>query len=324
MFMENVIIIGSGPAGYTAAIYASRANLKPIMFEGTLEKGGQLMLTTEVENYPGFPEGVQGPDLMDKFRKQAERFGTKFVNKLVDKIEFIDKNNKNTKPNSQKGFKLFFKEKGKEASIETKAIIISTGASANWTNLPSEMAFKGKGITTCATCDGFFFKEKNVIVVGGGDSACEEASFLSRIGIKSIKLVHRRDELRASKIMQDRVKKDPKIQIIWNSEINEFYGNGDKLEGVKLKNLKTNKISDLKIDGVFLAIGHTPNTKFLNGILELDEKGYIKTDARTRTSVDGIFACGDAQDFRYRQAVTAAGSGCQSAMESEKYLENLE
>ena len=322
--MENVIIIGSGPAGYTAAIYTARANLKPIMFEGTLEKGGQLMLTTEVENYPGFPEGVQGPDLMDKFRKQAERFGTKFVNKLIHKIEFIDVNNKNTKPDSKKGFKVFYKEKGKEVSLETKAIILSTGASANWTNLPSEKDFKGKGITTCATCDGFFFKDKDVIVVGGGDSACEEASFLSRIGIKSIKIVHRRDELRASKIMQDRVKKDPKIELVWDSAIEEFYGTGDKLEGVKLKNLKTNQITEVKIDGVFLAIGHTPNTKFLNGILDLDEKGYIKTDARTRTNVDGIYACGDVQDIRYRQAITAAGSGCQSAMETEKYLESLE
>ncbi len=321
--MEKLVIIGSGPAGYTAAIYASRANLKPIMFEGTLEKGGQLMLTTGVENFPGF-ESIQGPELMDKMRKQAEKFGAKFVNKLIDKIEFIDKNNKNTKPDSKKGFKLFYKDKGKDVSIETKAIIIATGASANWTNLPSEANFKGKGITTCATCDGFFFKGKDVIVVGGGDSACEEALFLSRIGIKSIKIVHRRDELRASKIMQDRVKKDSKIKIIWDTEISEFYGSGDKLEGVKLKNLKTNKISELPIDGVFLAIGHTPNTKFLNRIVEIDEKGYIKTDARTRTSVDGIYASGDVQDSRYRQAITAAASGCQSAMEVEKYLENLE
>ena len=314
--MENLIIIGSGCAGLTAAIYAARANLKPILFEGNLEKGGQLMLTTTVENFPGFPEGVQGPDLIENFHKQAEHFGTRFIQQSVSKIEKIDSK-------SIHHFKVHYNESDAEKEIEAKTIIISTGASAKWLDIPSEQKFKGRGITTCATCDCFFFRNKDVAVIGVGDSACEEALFLSRIGVKSITLIHRRDELRASKIMQDRIFNDPKIKVVWDSAIEEFYGDENILKGVKIKNLKDEKISNLKLDGVFLAVGHQPNTKFLKDFVEVDEKGYIKTDRRTRTNVPGVFACGDVQDAIYRQAITAAGTGCQSAMEAEKYIENM-
>ncbi len=307
--MENLVIIGSGCAGLTAAIYASRANLKPIVLEGEIEIGGQLTLTTNVENFPGFEQGVPGPELINKTKKQALKFGTRFISKFTDKITKSGNGN----------FIINYKEDGKNKKIETKAVIIASGASARWLGVKGEDKLKGRGISTCATCDGFFYKGKNIIVVGGGDSTCEESLFLSKLGINKIFIVHRKDSLRASKIMQDRVLKDPKIEFIWNSEIVEFLGE-KKLEGVKIKNTKDNKIKEMKIDGVFLAIGHNPNTKFLGNLVEVDDQGFIKTDRFTHTNIEGIFACGDVQDPRFKQAVTAAGSGCMAAMEAEKYL----
>ena len=304
--MHNVAIIGSGPAGYTAGIYASRASLEPVLFEG-LESGGQLMLTTDVENYPGFDSGVMGPDLMQIFKKQAEKFGTQIKTETVNKIEKIDG-----------GFKL---ETGK-GSYEFKSVIISSGASAIWLDVKGEKELQGHGVSSCATCDGFFFKEKKVIVVGGGDSAMEEALFLTKFATK-VYIVHRRDSFRASKIMQDRVLENEKIEVLWNKEVTEIHGK-ESVNSVSLKDTGDQSLLELAIDGVFVAIGHTPNVAFLDGLVDLDEKGYIKTGftTDTSTSVPGVFAAGDVADSVYRQAVTAAGTGCQAAIDAERWLEH--
>ena len=306
----NVIIIGSGPAGFTAAIYASRANLKPLLFEGQTkggQPGGQLMLTTDVENYPGFPQGILGPELMELFRKQAARFGTELLVEDVTAVDF-----------SKRPFKI----SAGGTDYWAKTVIISTGASANWLGIPSEKALQGYGVSACATCDGFFFKNKEVIVVGGGDSAVEEATFLTKFATK-VTIVHRRDALRASKIMQDRAHSSQKIDFIWDSAVQEIKDPAQKkVTGVVLKNLLTGKVSEKKCDGVFMAIGHTPNSGIFKGQIELDAKGYIKVYDGTLTHVPGVFACGDVQDFKYRQAVTAAGSGCMAALDAERFLES--
>ena len=304
--MDDLAIIGSGPAGYTAGIYAGRANLKPVLFEG-LESGGQLMLTTDVENYPGFDEGIMGPEMMQVFKKQAERFGTKILTETVNKIEKIEE-----------GFKLTTSKD----TYEFKSVIISSGASANWLGVKGEKELQGYGVSACATCDGFFFKDKNVIVVGGGDSAMEESLFLTKFA-KKVTVVHRRDEFRASKIMQERVLNHEQIEVAWNKEVIEIKGD-KQVSSVILKDTKSNEEEEKKIDGVFVAIGHTPNVEFLDGFVELDEKGYIKTGftSSTSTSMSGVFASGDVADSIYRQAVTAAGTGCQAAIDAERWLEN--
>jgi thioredoxin reductase (NADPH) len=302
---RDVLIIGSGPAGWTAAIYAARANLSPILFEGA-EPGGQLTTTTEVENFPGFVHGIQGPDLMIVMRDQAKRFGTEVVSEMVNSIDL-----------SSKPFKVT--AGGKE--YETKTIIICTGATARRLGLESEKKLYGHGVSACATCDGFFFKGKQVIVVGGGDSAMEEANFLTRFADK-VTIVHRRDSFRASKIMQERALKNPKIEVIWNSAVEEILGvEAGHVTGVKLKNLVTGEDSEMAVDGVFSAIGHEPNTSLFKGVLEMDDKGYLKTVPGTSlTNIPGVFAAGDVQDARYRQAITAAGSGCMAALDAEKFL----
>jgi thioredoxin reductase (NADPH) len=304
--MDEIAIIGSGPAGYTAGIYAGRASLKPILFEG-LESGGQLMLTTDVENYPGFQDGIMGPELMQVFKKQAQRFGTEIKTETVDSIEKIDG-----------GFLL----KTSKETYKFKTVVISTGASAKWLGVKGEKELQGYGVSACATCDGFFFKELEVVVIGGGDSAMEEALFLTKFA-KKVYVVHRRDSFRASKIMQDRVIEHEKINVLWNQEITEIKGD-KKVSSVTIKDLKEKTEEDMAIDGVFLAIGHTPNVSFLDGMLELDEKGYIKTGftTDTSTSIPGIFASGDVADSVYRQAITAAGTGCQAAIDAERWLDN--
>ena len=304
--MDDLAIIGSGPAGYTAGIYAGRANLKPVLFEG-LESGGQLMLTTDVENYPGFDEGIMGPEMMQVFKKQAERFGTKILTETVNKIEKIEE-----------GFKLTTSKD----TYEFKSVIISSGASANWLGVKGEKELQGYGVSACATCDGFFFKDKNVIVVGGGDSAMEESLFLTKFA-KKVTVVHRRDEFRASKIMQERVLNHEQIEVAWNKEVIEIKGD-KQVSSVILKDTNSNEKEEKEIDGVFVAIGHTPNVEFLDGFVELDEKGYIKTGftSSTSTSMSGVFASGDVADSIYRQAVTAAGTGCQAAIDAERWLEN--
>ena len=304
--MDEIAIIGSGPAGYTAGIYAGRASLKPILFEG-LESGGQLMLTTDVENYPGFQDGIMGPELMQVFKKQAQRFGTEIKTETVDSIEKIDG-----------GFLL----KTSKETYKFKTVVISTGASAKWLGVKGEKELQGYGVSACATCDGFFFKELEVIVIGGGDSAMEEALFLTKFA-KKVYVVHRRDSFRASKIMQDRVMEHEKINVLWNKEITEIKGD-KKVSSVTIKDLKEKTEEDMAVDGVFVAIGHTPNVSFLDGMLELDEKGYVKTGftTDTSTSVPGIFASGDVADSVYRQAITAAGTGCQAAIDAERWLDN--
>lgn len=303
---ENVIIIGSGPAGYTAAIYTARANLNPLMFEGYFS-GGQLMLTTEVENYPGFPEGVMGPDFMMDLKKQAERFGTRVVSKDVTKVDF-----------SQRPFKIEVENE----VFEAQSVIICTGASAKLLGLESERRLMGHGVSTCATCDGAFFRQKEVAIVGGGDSALEEANFLTRFASK-VYVFHRRDSLRASKIMQDRAMNNPKIEFIWNTEVQEVLGE-NKVTGVKLFNNKTLEITEMPLDGLFVAIGHTPNTQLFKDYLESDEVGYLKVAyPSSRTNVEGVFAAGDVHDPIYRQAITAAGAGCRAAIDAERYLESL-
>jgi len=314
--MENVIILGTGIAGLTAAIYTARANLSPLLISGP-EDGGQLTLTTDVENFPGFPNGIQGPELINITKSQAERFGARFKIDIASKFTIL-KNNKINRNSTGFELELLSGEK-----IKTKTLIISTGASARWLNLPSEQKYKGRGVTTCATCDGAFFKNKEVIVIGGGDSAMEESTFLTKFATK-VTVIHRQDTFRASKIMQDKFFKNHKCAVLWNKEIAEILGDDKKVTGVKLKDTKTNQLTDFKCDGVFLAIGHIPNTTIFKSQLDMDALGYLKTDRFTKTNIPGVFAAGDVQDTRYRQAITAAGSGCQAAMEVEKYLAEQE
>ncbi len=303
---RKVIIIGSGPAGYTAAIYAARANLAPVMFTG-VQSGGQLMLTTLVENYPGFVEGIDGPPLMDTFRQQAARFGTEMIEEDATAVDF------RRRP---------FTVTAGEVTLEAHTVIVATGASAKLLGLPAESALMGRGVSTCATCDGFFFKDQNIMVVGGGDSALEEALYLARLG-RQVEVVHRRAALRASKIMQERAFKNPKIRFIWDSALVDVLDPAQgKVTAARLKNLKSGAVWETPVDGLFVAIGHQPNTALFREQLELHPNEYIKvTPGSTRTSVPGVFAAGDVQDFTYRQAVTAAGTGCMAALEAERYLE---
>jgi len=305
--MQNVVIIGSGPAGLTAAIYAARANLSPLLIEGW-QSGGQLTTTTEVENYPGFAKGIMGPELMKDMRAQAERFGTEFLTGDVTAVTL-----------TQRPFTLTVDG---EQVIEARTVIIATGASAIQIGLKNEARLTGHGVSTCATCDGFFFKGKELIVVGGGDSALEDAIFLTKFATK-VSLVHRRDKLRASKIMQDRAMKNEKIAFIWNSVVEDILG-GEVVTGVRLKNVVTGRMTEASCDGVFVAIGHRPNTSLFAGQIEMDEKGYIRTRGGTATNIPGVFAAGDVQDSTYRQAVTAAGSGCMAAIDAERFLEARE
>jgi thioredoxin reductase (NADPH) len=301
---EEVLIVGSGPAGLTAAIYAARADLSPLMIEG-FERGGQLMLTTDVENYPGFPDGIMGPELMEQFRKQTERFGTRIISSNVTKVDF-----------SERPFKVWVDED----LYETETVIISTGASARWLGIPGEEKLRGFGVSACATCDGFFFRDREIAVVGGGDSAMEEAIFLTKFASK-VTIIHRRDEFRASKIMARRAIEHPKIEVMWDSVPEEVLGT-DGVTGVRVRNVKTDDQSVLEVEGVFIAIGHTPNTSVFVDHIELDAAGYIvTTPGGTATSVSGVFAAGDVVDSVYRQAITAAGMGCQAAIDAERWLD---
>lgn len=302
---EKLIIIGSGPAGLTAAIYAARGNLNPLVISGR-EAGGQLMLTTDVDDFPGFPDGIQGPDLMDKMRKQAERFETRFVNEDVVSVDL------KSKP---------FEVKTENSELKTESLIIATGASAMWLGLESEQRLRGKGVSACAVCDGMFFKGKDVLLVGGGDAAMREAAYLSKVCSKVI-LIHRRDQFRAQDALVKLVKSKPNVEIIMNAVLEEVLGE-EKVTGVKIKDVQTGKTSQLEVEGVFIAIGHKPNTEFLKGQVELDEKGYIAVRDETKTSVEGVFFAGDVADRKYKQAVTAAGMGTKAALDVEEYLENL-
>jgi thioredoxin reductase (NADPH) len=311
--VRNLIIIGSGPSGYTAALYAARANLKPLVIEG-VQSGGALMTTTEVENFPGFRDGIMGPELMDHMRAQAERFGAEFITDDVTRVELGDKP---TEPGAE-GLKTVWVG---ETEYFARAVILATGSAWRPLGVPGEQELLGHGVSSCATCDGFFFRNQNIAVVGGGDSAVEEATFLTRFADK-VTLVHRRKELRASKIMQDRAFSNPKIDFRWNSTVEEVLGDG-RVTGLRLRDTETGQLEDLDVSGAFVAIGHTPNTNLFEGQLDLDDGGYILTqEGSTRTSVPGVFAAGDVQDHVYRQAITAAGSGCMAAIDAERYLES--
>jgi thioredoxin reductase (NADPH) len=304
----HCLIIGSGPAGYTAAIYAARANLKPVLYQG-LQPGGQLTITTEVENYPGYPEGIMGPQMMVDFEKQAQRMGADIRWGLATKVDL-----------SQRPYKVQIDE---EKWVEADALIIATGASAKWLGIPSEQRLNGHGVSACAVCDGFFFKGQEVAIVGAGDTACEEALYLSKL-CSTVHMLIRRDEMRASKIMQDRVLKTPNIKVYWNSETDEVLGE-NKVEAMRVKNNKTGKLTTVPVKAFFVAIGHEPNSSLFKGWLDMDESGYLITQPGTsKTNIEGVFACGDVQDKIYRQAVTAAGSGCMAALDAERYLGALE
>jgi len=312
---RQVIIIGSGPAGLTAAIYTARANLSPLVIEGepsstSDQPGGQLMLTTEVENYPGFPEGIMGPDLMQNFRSQAERFGADFLTQKVTRVDF-----------SSSPFQVWIGDANTEdASYSADAVIVSTGARSVMLELPNEFELVGHGLSTCATCDGFFFRDQEIAVVGGGDSAMEEATFLSRFASK-VTIIHRREELRASKIMQERAFSNPKIDFLWNHEVTQYIGDS-KLEGITVRDVHSGEEKNMDLSGLFIAIGHKPNTAIFLNKLDLLDNGYIATQSDSSlTNVPGVFACGDVQDFTYRQAITAAGSGCMAAIDAERWLE---
>jgi thioredoxin reductase (NADPH) len=308
--VRNVIIIGSGPAGLTAAIYAARANLEPLVIEGepsstSDQPGGQLMLTTDVENFPGFPDGIMGPELMTKFREQAARFGAEFLTEKATAVDF-----------SQRPFKVWVRDQ----LFEANSIIVSTGARSLMLDLPAESRLLGHGLSTCATCDGFFFRGHEIAVVGGGDSAVEEATFLTKFASK-VTLIHRRDTLRASKIMQDRALSNPKIEFLWNTVVEDLVGE-TKLEGAIVRNTVTGETSALPVSGLFVAIGHRPNTDLFKGVLDMEDNGYLITrPGSTYTNIEGVFACGDVQDHTYRQAITAAGSGCMAAIDAERWLE---
>jgi len=304
---EKVLVVGSGPAGLTAAIYTARADLDPLMIEG-MERGGQLMLTTEVENYPGFPEGIMGPELMDSMRKQAERFGTRIVSSDVSRVDL-----------SSRPFQVWVGDDVYEA----ESLIVSTGASARWLDIPGESRLRGYGVSACATCDGFFFRDRDIAIVGGGDSAMEEAIFLTKFASK-VTIVHRRDSFRASKIMAQRAIDHPKIEVLWNSTVEEVLGD-DLVTGLRIKNVTTGETSVLPVEGFFLAIGHDPNTNIFQGQLDLDDTGYIVTEPdSTGTSVPGVFAAGDVVDHYYQQAITAAGMGCRAAIDVEHWLNSNE
>lgn len=314
---HKVVILGSGPAGLTAAIYASRAQLEPIVIDGP-QPGGQLTITTDVENYPGFRSGIMGPILMDEFREQALRFGTEIVNVWIDRVDL-----------SSRPFKLYGKESVDSAEvtsiIEAETLVIATGASAKWLGIPGEeptpAGLGGNGVSACATCDGFFFRERPIVVVGGGDTAMEEALFLTKFA-SSVTIVHRRDEFRASKIMQDRVLAHEKINVLWNTEIKRINGTAaDGVSGIEIYNSQSKETSEFPTQGVFIAIGHKPNTDLFKGVLDMDDVGYLKTEGRTmKTNIPGVFACGDAQDAYYRQAISAAGTGCMAAIDAERFL----
>ena len=312
--IRNVAIIGSGPAGLTAAIYTARANLAPLILEGepsstSDQPGGQLMLTTEVENFPGFPEGVMGPDLMESFRSQAIRFGADARQEKVTRVDL-----------SERPFKIWVGDPdAPEPSYQAESVIVSTGAQSLMLDLPGERELIGHGVSTCATCDGFFFRGHSIAVVGGGDSAIEEATFLTKFA-DSVTIIHRRDELRASKIMQERAYKNEKISFLWDSEVAAIEGD-TKLERISVRNRITGDRSDLEVTGLFVAIGHRPNTDLFRGVLDMDDNGYLVTELGTATNIDGVFACGDVQDHTYRQAITAAGSGCMAAIDAERWLE---
>jgi thioredoxin reductase (NADPH) len=312
--IRDVTIIGSGPAGLTAAIYAARANLKPLVIEGELsstsdQPGGQLMLTTDVENYPGFPEGIMGPELMARFREQAARFDADIVTEKVTRVDL-----------SARPFGIWVGDpQAAEPTYRSESVIVSTGAKALMLGLESEQRLLGHGVSTCATCDGFFFRDQPIAVVGGGDTAIEEATFLTKFASK-VTVIHRRDELRASKIMQDRAMANDKIEFLWDTVVEDIEGD-TKVERIQVRNVKTDEVSALEVGGVFVAIGHQPNTDLFKGQLEMEDSGYLVTGEGTRTNVDGVFACGDVQDHVYRQAITAAGSGCMAAIDAERWLE---
>lgn len=303
--VHEVVIVGSGPAGYTAAIYAARAELKPLVYEGAVTAGGALMNTTEVENFPGWPEGIMGPELMEKLREQAEKFGAELITDDIAEMK-LDGDIKVLKD-------------GSGNTIQTKSVILATGSAYKEIGLPNEKRLSGRGVSWCATCDGFFFREKVLAVVGGGDSAMEEATFLTRFASKVI-VIHRRDTLRASKIMVERAQKNPKIEFIWNTEVIDVLG-ADNVSGLKLKNTVTGEVTEQAFDGLFVAIGHSPRSELVKGQISVDNEGYVKVEGRTtRTNLKGVFACGDLVDNSYRQAITAAGSGCQAALDAEKFL----